>query len=427
MLLCVGIVEVLFIAGLAILVGYASALAIARGRLIERLREAIGARDAADVERGVREALESAETARWEADQTVHDTGYLTELLTAGVVRLRDDLFVQSANGAAHVMLGRLPGTMVGRSALEAFVDTRVEDIARTAMESGSASGELTVRSDAGSTVTVRARRSPVSGVWLVLEDVSELRRLQRMRAEFIDNLSHELRTPLTTISLLAETAARDARSAPPRLRDRIAKIEIETGHLTQMVNELLDLSRIESGTARLLLDDVDLMKVIASNTERLRLFAERQGLRIKLDLPRALPPVRGDEDRLGQVLINLLHNAVKFSPNGGEIVVGARTGEDGAEVEVWVRDPGIGVPEAERVRIFERFYKVDRARVRGRGGTGLGLSIARHVVESHGGRIWVESKEGQGSTFAFAIPIAPEPASAGAQSAAGPNGDGRT
>jgi two-component system phosphate regulon sensor histidine kinase PhoR len=427
MLLCVGIVEVLFIAGLAILVGYASALAIARARLIERLREATGARDAADVERGVREALESAETARWQADQTVHDTGYLTELLTAGVVRLRDDLFVESANGAAHVMLGRLPGTMVGRSALEAFVDTRVEDIARTAMESGSASGELTVRSDAGYTVTVRARRSPVSGVWLVLEDVSELRRLQRMRAEFIDNLSHELRTPLTTISLLAETAARDARSAPPRLRDRIAKIEIETGHLTQMVNELLDLSRIESGTARLLLDDVDLIKVIRSNTERLRLFAERQGLRIKLDLPRALPPVRGDEDRLGQVLINLLHNAVKFSPNGGEIVVGARIGEGGAEVEVWVQDPGIGVPEAERVRIFERFYKVDRARVRGRGGTGLGLSIARHVVESHGGRIWVESKEGQGSTFAFAIPIAPEPASVGAQSAVGPNGDGQT
>jgi two-component system phosphate regulon sensor histidine kinase PhoR len=292
-------------------------------------------------------------------------------------------------------------------------------------MESGSASGELTVRSDAGYTVTVRARRSPVAGVWLVLEDVSELRRLQRMRAEFIDNLSHELRTPLTTISLLAETAARDARSAPARLRDRIAKIEIETGHLTNMVNELLDLSRIESGTARLLLDDVDMIKLIGSNTERLRLFAERQGLRIKLDLPKALPPVRGDEDRLGQVLINLLHNAVKFSPNGGEIVVGARTGEGGTEVEVWVRDPGIGVPEGERGRIFERFYKVDRARVRGRGGTGLGLSIARHVVESHGGRIWVESTEGQGSTFAFAIPIAPASASAGAQGTAGPSGVG--
>ena len=189
--------------------------------------------------------------------------------------------------------------------------------------------------------MTVRARRSPVSGVWLVLEDVSELRRLQRIRAEFIDNLSHELRTPLTTISLLAETASRDAESASPRLRDRISKIEVETGHLTQMVNELLDLSRIESGTAQLLLDDVDLVRVARSTAERLRLFAERQGLRIELDLPDRVSPVRGDEDRLGQVLINLLHNAVKFSPDGGEVVVGVR--EDEGEIRVWVRDPGSG------------------------------------------------------------------------------------
>jgi two-component system phosphate regulon sensor histidine kinase PhoR len=141
-----------------------------------------------------------------------------------------------------------------------------------------------------------------------------------------------------------------------------------------------------------------------------LKLFAERQGLRVVLDVPERLPAVRGDEDRLGQVLINLLHNAVKFSPDGGEIVVGVRQVE--GEVRVWVRDPGIGVSAADQTRVFERFYKADRARVRGRGGTGLGLSIARHVVESHGGRIWVESEEGEGSTFTFAIPVAPAVAS---------------
>jgi two-component system phosphate regulon sensor histidine kinase PhoR len=404
-------ISVLFIVGLAILFAWALAIALTRGRVIERLRDATGAGDADDVERRVRDALESAEAARWEAEQVIHDTGYLSELLTAGVVRLRDDLTVESANGAAHVMLERRPGTMVGRSALEAFVDARIEAVARTAMELGSASGELTVRSGSAATVTVRARRSPVSGVWLVLEDVSELRRLQRIRAEFIDNLSHELRTPLTTISLLAETAGRDAESASPRLRERIAKIEVETGHLTQMVNELLDLSKIESGTVPLLLDDVDLVRVARANTERLRPFAERQGLRLALDLPDRVDPVRGDEDRLGQVVINLLHNAVKFSPNGGEIVVGVR--EDGGHVVVWVRDPGIGVPRADLARIFERFYKVDRARVRGRGGTGLGLSISRHVVEMHAGRIWVESEEGEGSTFSFAIPVAAVGASA--------------
>jgi two-component system phosphate regulon sensor histidine kinase PhoR len=399
------VVEVLFIVGLAILFAWALALAISRGRSLERLEEVTGASDADDVERRVRMALEGAEDARWNAEQTLHDTGYLAELLTAGLVRLRDDLTVEFANGAAHVLLARRPGSMVGRSALEAFVDTRIEGIARSAMEVGSANGELAVRSASGATVTVRARRSPVSGVWLVLEDVSELRRLQRIRAEFIDNLSHELRTPLTTISLLAETAARDAETASPRLRDRISKIEVETGHLTQMVNELLDLSKIESGTAQLMLDEVDLVRLARATAERLRLFGERQGLRIELDVPDRVSPVRGDEDRLGQVLVNLLHNAVKFSPNGGVIVVGVR--DEGERIRVWVRDPGVGVPKADLTRIFERFYKVDRARVRGRGGTGLGLSISRHVVESHGGRIWAESEEGFGSMFIFTVPLA--------------------
>ena len=414
-------VVVLFIAGLVVLIGYVAGIAISRGRAIERLADATGATDADDVERRVREALDDASAARWNAEQVGHDTGYLTELLTAGIVRLRDDLVVEFANEAAHAILERHSGTMVGRSALEAFVDTRVEGIARTAMEYGSATGELTVRSGAGATVTVRARRSPVSGVWLVMEDVSELRRLQRIRAEFIDNLSHELRTPITTISLLAETAARDAEAAPARLRDKISKIEIETGHLTQMVNELLDLSRIESGTVQLLLDDVDMVRLAQTTSERLRLFAERQGLRLRLDVPNRVLRVRGDEDRLGQVLINLLHNAVKFSPNGGEIVVGVREGK--GEVVIRVSDPGVGVPASDRARIFERFYKVDRARVRGRGGTGLGLSIARHVVESHGGRIWVESVEGEGSTFSFTVPLAPTPSGPGKATAPGTNG----
>jgi len=414
---------VLFIAGLVVLIGYVTGIAISRGRALDRLADATGATDADDIERLVREALDDASAARWNAEQVSHDTGYLTELVTAGIVRLRDDLVVEFANEAAHAILARRLGTMVGRSALEAFVDARVEAIARTAMEFGSASGELTVRSASGATVNVRARRSPVSGVWLVMEDVSELRRLQRIRAEFIDNLSHELRTPITTISLLAETAARDAEAAPARLRDKISKIEIETGHLAQMINELLDLSRIESGTAQLLLDDVDMVRLAQTTSERLRLFAERQGLRVRLDVPDQVLRVRGDEDRLGQVLINLLHNAVKFSPNGGEIVVTVREGT--GEVVTQVSDPGIGVPAADRARIFERFYKVDRARVRGRGGTGLGLSIARHVVESHGGRIWVESVEGAGSTFSFTVPMAPGPSMPGKATATTNIGDG--
>ncbi len=249
--------------------------------------------------------------------------------------------------------------------------------------------------------------------MWLVLADVSELRRLQQIRAEFIDNLSHELRTPLTTVGLLAETLSRDADAAgeaiPPKMRDRIAKIEVETGHLVQMVSEIMDLSRIESGTGLTLVDDLDLGRLATASAERLRLFAERQGVTLRVDVPPGLPRTRGDEARLGQVFVNLLHNAVKFSPSGSEVVIGVRPAD--RELVASVQDHGIGIPRAAQPRIFERFYKVDRARVRGEtpGGTGLGLSIARHVVEQHGGRIWVDSTEGEGSTFSFALPLVPE------------------
>jgi two-component system phosphate regulon sensor histidine kinase PhoR len=237
-----------------------------------------------------------------------------------------------------------------------------------------------------------------------VLEDVSELRRLQRIRTEFIDNISHELRTPLTTVSLLAETLAADADTLPPKAAERVAKIEVETGHLVQMVNELLDLSRIESGIATEALDDVDLGRLASTTADRMRLFAERQGVIIEVRAPAVMPLVRGDRERIGQALLNLLHNAVKFSPAGSTVAIVVSAAE--TEVIVAVEDHGPGIPRTALPRIFERFYKVDRARKRGAGGTGLGLSIARHVVEAHGGRIWAESEEGVGSTFSFAIPI---------------------
>jgi len=190
-------------------------------------------------------------------------------------------------------------------------------------------------------------------------------------------------------------------------MRDRIGKIEVETGHLVQMVTELLDLSRIESGSALGVVDLLDLGGVAAESVERLRLFADRQGVTLRVDLPAAIvPAVRGDEARLGQVFVNLLHNAVKFSPDGGEVRVSVGASED--DVVVAIEDHGVGIPRAAQARVFERFYKVDRARVRGEtGGTGLGLAIARHIIEQHGGRIWVESVENSGSTFSFSLPIA--------------------
>ena len=406
-----------FIVAQAIGLGIAIGLAIVRGRTLGRVRELL-ADDAAgpappadpdgvDVEQAVSALVERTRTAEWDAAQVERDRGALLDIIGIGIVRLDDDLRIDVANAVAHQFLGKAPGSLLGRSAIEAFIDPTIEGVAETARELGAANGELTLRREDGPTLVVRARRSPVRGVWLIMQDVSELRRLQRIRAEFIDNLSHELRTPLTTVSLLAETLVREADGAgeaiPPRMRDRIAKIEVETDHLVQMVEELLDLSRIESGGPLVMLDEVDLGRLAVASVERLRLFAERQGVELRTDVPDAVPAVRGAEDRLGQVMVNLLHNAVKFSPDGGEVTVRVRPAAE--EVVVSVEDHGIGIPRADQARVFERFYKADKARRRG-GGTGLGLSIARHVIEAHGGHIRVESEEGRGSTFSFALPV---------------------
>ncbi len=363
----------------------------------------------------VPERIAGQEREQQSADRPLDEDGLaLAAAIQSGVLHVDPSGRIDWSNAAAATLLGRPSGGLVGRSVMEAFLDRRIETLVASARPSASTTTELPSRDSDGRVLVVRARRSPTRGVWLVLEDVTELRRLQQIRAEFIDNLSHELRTPLTTISLLAETLSRDAEAAgdaiPTRMRERIGKVEEETGHLVQMVTELLDLSRIESGPPLALNDLVDLGRLAAASAERLRLFAERQGVHLIVDVPDGLPPVRGDEERLGQVFVNLLHNAVKFSPDGGDVIVRGRSETETGEVEVEIEDHGVGIPRSAQPRVFERFYKVDRARVRG-GGTGLGLSIARHIVEAHGGRIELESEDGRGSTFAVILPVATDAA----------------
>ena len=361
---------------------------------------------------------QAAATSRAMAERDA-DHVALLDALDEGYVRVDGGDRIVEADGQAHQLLAHEPGTLVGRSLMEAFLDPAVEALAARirSRSTGPTAIELRPAGADGPILAVRARATPAGDdLWLLLEDVSELRRLQRIRTEFVDNLSHELRTPLTTVSLLAETLQRDAETAgdviPARMRDRITKIEIETGHLAQMVDELLDLSRIEAGGTLQMAEAVDMSRLAADSAERLRLFGERHAVTLRLETPAGLPPVRGDAARLGQVVVNLVHNAVKFSPDGGEVTI--RTGVEDGRVKISVEDHGIGIPRAARDRIFERFYKVDRARLRSEagGGTGLGLAISRHVVEQHGGRIWVESREGEGSTFAFTLPAADDPRS---------------
>ena len=313
-----------FVISIALAVGLAVAavVAVRRTRELGQAQAAI-ARQRAERDRGD----EATNVARRELED-------LVDVLGSGVISLDPALRVSAANGSAHTLLGRAPGTLVGRSLLEAFLDASVETMARTALETGSAAGELRPADPDGPALLIRVRRAASGGLWLVMDDVSELRRLQRIRAEFIDNLSHELRTPLSTVSLLSETLSREADAArgaiPPKMRERIAKIEVETGHLVQMVNEILDLSRIESGGTLDLVEDLDLGRLAADSAERLRLFAERQGVSLRVESDPGLPLVTGDGARLGQVVVNLVHNAVKFSPDGGEVVVRTKATKDG-------------------------------------------------------------------------------------------------
>lgn len=394
----------------AVLIGAALLYASRQRRTLARIRAELGLGPQRDPAAAIRSIRDQRDRADAEINAMLDERAAFLESIAQGVLVVDDGLRIERANTAAHDLLGRASGSLVSRSLIEAFLDPGVEGVVRSALDGGSSTGEIAVAGADGPRLVIRARRRGSGGVWLILDDVSELRRLQQIRAEFIDNLSHELRTPLTTISLLAETLTREAEAAgdavPPRMRDRITKIEVETGHLVQMVSELLDLSRIESGGALGVVDLVDIGVVATESTERLRLFADRQAVDLQVAVDRPVPSVRGDADRLGQVIVNLLHNAVKFSPDGGQVLVTVRASDDG--VVVAVADHGVGIPRAAQGRIFERFYKVDRARVRGEaGGTGLGLAISRHIIEQHGGRIWVESAEGVGSTFSFSLPVA--------------------
>jgi len=236
----------------------------------------------------------------------------------------------------------------------------------------------------------------------LVFQDFTRIRRLEMVRRDFVSNVSHELRTPLASLKALAETLMEGALDDPPAARRFLVRMEHEIDNLTQMVRELLELSRIESGRVPLDRRVISPHELITASIERMQVQAERAGLRVALDIPDDIPNVSADPERMEQVLVNLIHNAIKFTSPGGEIKVGAYA--QPGRVVFYVRDTGVGIPPEALSRIFERFYKADRAR--SGGGTGLGLSISRHLVEAHEGRIWADSTQGEGSTFYFSLPI---------------------
>src|SRR5256885_9268999 len=262
--------------------------------------------------------------------------------------------------------------------------------------------GTLRQRFFAATVASVRAAET--SGAVIVLHDITELRKLERVRRDFVANVSHELRTPLTAIPGFAETLLCGAIHDP---QNRLHFLEIILEHsrrLARLTEDLLMLSKMDADRFELEIRRLSVSQFVESCIETTQRPAAEKDLRISVNLQQPLPDIAADRRRLAEVLQNLLDNAMQYTPSGGQIMISASA--NGTEVIFTVSDTGIGIPRADQSRIFERFYRVDVARSREVGGTGLGLSIAKHLVEVHGGRIWVESEVGQASQFHFTVPI---------------------
>jgi two-component system phosphate regulon sensor histidine kinase PhoR len=323
------------------------------------------------------------------------------EQMTDGVFIADAEGRVQFANPAA-VKLFEAPNA-VGHTVAEVIRQHQLVQAWRRSRETGEVqeeSVEQPARRQFLQLVVLPDRST--GGSLLLVQNLTRVRRLETVRRDFISNVSHELRTPLASLKALTETLRDGALEDPKAAQRFLGRIETEVDALTQMATELLELTRIESGQVPLELKAVAPSKLLDSAADRMRAQAERAGLVLKVEETANPPRVLADAVRLEQVLVNLIHNAVKFTHPGGEVVLSAQ--EEGNFVRFAVQDNGAGIPDDELERIFERFYKADRAR--SGGGTGLGLSIARHIVEAHGGKIWAESVEGRGSTFLFIVPV---------------------
>jgi two-component system phosphate regulon sensor histidine kinase PhoR len=340
---------------------------------------------------------------------------------SSGFLILTDDRLRILRGGATAARLAeRHSEDLTGMSLIAAFGSAALDGIAREALERGTQrQGEVRLGHLGSQLYGVEAMPLHELGLLLFLHDVTRIRRVEQVRRDFIANISHELRTPLTSIKLIAETLSGGAVDDVATARDFAGQVEREVDHLAQLVDELLELSMIESGEVQLEIAPVVPGAILATVLHRLQPMAERSRVTLlaaaEPDADGVGPRAAADQARLEQALVNLVHNAVKFSHPEGEVTLAweLRAGY----VRFLVRDQGIGISPGHLDRIFERFYKVDRSRARDArqpdlelqtGSAGLGLAIVRHIAEAHGGAAGAESEEGRGSTFWIDIPVAP-------------------
>ena len=344
--------------------------------------------------------------------ETLSELERVRARLEATLANLSDGVIITDARG--HIVLANagatgmlaFHGPAIGEPFVQVARDHELTDLIAGVLTGTGGVAEKVIRHGrSGKLLQAAATRLDAANERIglvVLRDITELRRLEAVRRDFVANVSHELRTPLTSIRALVETLEAGAIDDPEVATDFMARIIAEVDRLAQLVDELLDLARLEAGRAQLSLERVGPEDLVKRALERMAPQSERAKLTTEFVVEPGTPAIMADRSRIDQVLLNLVHNAIKFTPSGGEVTVfAARAGDF---VEFRVRDTGLGVSPDDMPRLFERFYKVDKARRSH--GTGLGLAIAKHIVQSHGGAIWAEPNPGRGTVFVFTLPI---------------------
>jgi two-component system, OmpR family, phosphate regulon sensor histidine kinase PhoR len=332
----------------------------------------------------------------------------LLDSMVEGVLLLDPQGRVEHMNPALVRLFG-LNGEIRNKPVAEAVPLPGLAELAQRTVQQGRLTDqELELPGEFPKTLQVNAvaLRDPdrlLAGTLFVFHDLTQYKRLGEQRREFVANVSHELRTPLSLIKGYTETLLGGAKEDPETSTRFLQIIDKHADRLTFLIEDLLTISKLESGQVIMNLQPTNLHEVAAQVVDDLRVKAAERATQLRNEVPEALR-IHGDGDRLQQVLSNLVDNAIKYGRPGGRVVVGARSLHEDI-VEAWVADDGVGIPAEARERIFERFYRVDKGRSREQGGTGLGLSIVKHIVQAHGGDVRVESEPGRGSCFYFTLP----------------------
>ena len=327
------------------------------------------------------------------------------ETMSDGVIVVDSSGDVELLNGAAATLFGVDPG--VDRDTpFSIGHDHELRQLVAACREAGEPQYAEIILTEGRRTVSAVATpldEEPGGAVLVTLHDLTELRQVETSRREFVSNVSHELRTPLSSIKAMAETLEGGGLGDPSINADFVQRIHIEADRMTTLVNDLLELTSLQSGQADMKAQQVDIASVIREEGRRYVQVAEGLGIEARVSLPQDLPGVVAQEDRMRQVVRNLLDNALKFTPENGRIDISASANH--GVVEVRVSDNGLGIPSESLPHIFERFYKVERSRRNE--GSGLGLAIVKNIVQAYGGEVSVESHEGEGSTFSFTLSVA--------------------